>query len=338
MFLKNTWYVAALSRDIGDKLVARIILAEKIVLYRTSNKTIVALEDACPHRKLPLSKGRKIGDHIECGYHGMQFDCSGACVLAPTQEIVPRVKIKTYPVVEKWGLVWIWMGDVDAADASKIIEINNYHNPSWGITNGGMMEINSNYLWLTDNLLDPSHVAWVHRSSFSAPGTDDTPLQTEVFEDGVVASRWIFNQPPPPFYADVVKFSGHCDRLQHYKVRLPSICINRSIFTPAGTGGEDHNLDDKAYLMISYNFMTPIDNDRTNYYWFQHYNTDVDDETIANRLNEGAKMAFNEDREILEAVHIGMTGKTTRNINLGIDAASLRYRQLLDKAISNEQQ
>jgi vanillate O-demethylase monooxygenase subunit len=90
--------------------------------------------------------------------------------------------------------------------------------------------------------------------------------------------------------------------------------------------------------MISYNFMTPIDNDRTNYYWFQHYNTDVDDETIANRLNEGAKMAFNEDREILEAVHIGMTGKTTRNINLGIDAASLRYRQLLDKAISNEQQ
>lgn len=338
MFLKNTWYVAAWSRDIGDELLARTILTEKIVLYRTSNKTVVALENACPHRKLPLSKGRKLGDLIECGYHGLQFDCSGACVLAPTQAVVPRVMVRTYPVAEKWGLVWIWMGDIDAADESKILEISNYHNPGWGITRGGMMEINCNYLWLTDNLLDPSHVAWVHRTTFSAPGTGDTPLHTEVFDDGVVASRWIFDQPPPPFYAPVVKFSGHCDRLQHYEVRLPSICINRSIFTPVGTGGGDRELDDKAYLMISYNFMTPIDADRTTYYWFQHYNTDVDDEAIANRLNEGAVTAFNEDREILEAVHIGMAEKTTRNINLGIDAASLRYRQLLKRGITNEQE
>lgn len=336
MFLKNTWYVAAWSRDIGDQLLARTILTEKIVLYRTSSKAVVALEDACPHRKLPLSMGRKIDDHIECGYHGLQFDCTGSCVLAPTQEIVPRVKVKVYPVVEKWGLVWIWMGDIDEADESKIININNYHNPDWGMTKGGMMEINSNYLWLTDNLLDPSHVAWVHRSSFFSPGTDDTPLQTEVFEDGVVASRWIYDQPPPPFYATVVKFTGNCDRLQHYEVRLPSICINRSIFTPAGTGGKDQDLNEKAYLMLSYNFMTPIDKDRTTYYWFQHYNTDAGDEVVAKRLNKGAEMAFNEDREILEAVHIGMTEKTSRNINLGIDAASLQYRKLLDKAISNE--
>ena len=88
MFLKNTWYVAAWSRDVGDSLLPRTVLNEKIVLYRTTNKTIVALEDACPHRKLPLSKGRKLGDIIECGYHGLQFDCFGVCVLAPTQNFL----------------------------------------------------------------------------------------------------------------------------------------------------------------------------------------------------------------------------------------------------------
>ena len=84
MFLKNTWYIAAWSRDIRDELVARTILSEAIVLFRNSDGAVVALEDACPHRKLPLSKGRILGDVVECGYHGLQFDCSGNCVVAPT--------------------------------------------------------------------------------------------------------------------------------------------------------------------------------------------------------------------------------------------------------------
>ena len=338
MFLRNTWYIAAWSRDIRDVPVVRTILNEQIVLYRKSDNAVVALEDACPHRKLPLSKGRIVDDLVECGYHGMRFDCSGTCVLAPTQAVVPsRARVKAYTIAEKWGLVWIWMGDSDLADESKIYQIDNFDNEDWGTTTGGTLEINCNYLWLTDNLLDPSHVAWVHRSSFSAPGAEDTPLQQQVLDDGVVISRWILDQPPPPYYAPLVKFAGHCDRLQHYEARIPSTCINRSIFTPVGTGGEGREVDDKAYLMISYNFMTPIDNDRTTYYWFQHYNTDIHDQAIATRLNEGAMMAFNEDREILEAVHRGMAAKTTPNLDLGIDSGSLRFRKLLSKAISEEQ-
>jgi vanillate O-demethylase monooxygenase subunit len=338
MFLKNTWYIAAWSRDIGSELLTRTILTEQIVLFRKSDGAVVALEDACPHRKLPLSKGRIVGDVVECGYHGMQFDCSGRCVLVPTQDsIPPKARRKAYPIAEKWGFVWIWMGDADAADESRIYEVANYDDPGWGRTDGGELNANCHYLWLTDNLLDPSHVAWVHRTSFSAPGTDDTPLRTQVFDDGVVVSRWILDQPPPPYFAAVVTFSGNCDRLQHYEVRMPSICINRSIFTPAGTGGEDAELDDRAYVMMSYNFMTPVDSDRTTYYWFQQYNTDIDDEAVAARLNEGAVMAFNEDREILEAVHSGMASKTTPNLDLGLDAGSLRFRKLLGNAIACEQ-
>lgn len=338
MFLKNCWYVGARSHDIGQTLVPRTLLTEKLVLYRRQDGHVVALEDACPHRKLPLSKGRLLGDVLECGYHGMQFDCSGSCVAVPTQSrIPPQARVRAYPVAEKWGLVWVWMGDVGQADESKIIEIPNYGNPDWGLTAGGMLEIDCHYLWVTDNLLDPSHVAWVHQTSFGSPGTGDTPLETQSFDDGVIVSRWMFDKPLPPYYAPLVKFEGNCDRLQHYEVRIPSICINRSIFTPAGTGGDAEALDPKAYVMVSYNFMTPVDEDHTDYYWFQHYNTDPDDVEIATRLNEGAEMAFNEDRNILEAVHLGMKFKTTRNINLGLDAGSLYYRRLLDKAITAEQ-
>ena len=339
MFLRNCWYVAAWSRDVGRKPLSRTILKEKIVMFRQKDGTAVALEDACPHRKLPLSMGRLQGDAIECGYHGLQFDGTGACILAPTQgAIPPKAKVKSYPLAEKWGFVWIWMGDTDKLDKSLILDIANFDNSGWGKTEGGTLEIDCHYLWITDNLLDPSHVAWVHTTSFAAPGTDDTPLQTQLFDDGVVVSRWISDQPLPPYYAPVVEFEGNCDRMQHYEVRMPSICINKSIFTPRGTGGSIENLDASAFFMTSYNFMTPVDEDRTTYYWFQHYNAYAQDESMAERLNEGAVFAFNEDRVVLEAVHKGMKNKQSAHLNLGLDAGSMRFRKMLDDAILSEQE
>src|SRR3546814_13572004 len=83
MFLKNAWYVAANDHEIGRHLHATRILGEDIVLYRTLDGGVSALEDACPHRKLPLSMGRLLDDTVECGYHGLGFDCSGRCVRAP---------------------------------------------------------------------------------------------------------------------------------------------------------------------------------------------------------------------------------------------------------------
>ena len=83
MFLKNAWYVAAWSKDVGRDLLGRILLNEYVVLYRKEDGTPVALENRCPHRNLPLSEGRLIGDEIECGYHGMVYDCAGACTHLP---------------------------------------------------------------------------------------------------------------------------------------------------------------------------------------------------------------------------------------------------------------
>ncbi len=338
MFLRNTWYVAAWSSEIGRELTSLKLLGEDVVFYRTEDGKPVALEDACPHRKLPLSMGNLRGDTVECGYHGLTFDCSGSCVLAPTQGQIPgSARVRSYPVADKWDLLWIWMGDPALANEDEIFEVPNFDDPTWGKTGGDAITIDCNYLWVTDNLLDPSHVAWVHVSSFGGAGTEDVPLETDVLEDGIIVWRWMLDRPPPPYYAKLVKFDGNADRKQHYEVRFPSIAVNKSIYTPTGKGGPDVDLPDDTYIMISYNFMTPIDEDRTRYHWFQHRNTDPDDADISKMVADGARMAFEEDRQILTAVHEGMANKVTPNLNLGLDAGAMRFRRMLDRRIEEEQ-
>ena len=337
-FLKNAWYVAALSPDVGRSLKPLRILGEAIVFYRAEDQTPIALEDACPHRKLPLSMGRIKGDAVECGYHGLTFDGSGKCIDAATQErIPPFAKVRSYPVRDRYGLLWIWMGDADLAAQHDIYTIENHDNPSWHLTQGDSLDCACNYLWLVDNLLDPSHVAWVHRTSFAGGGTDSTPLQITANADGVVASRWMLDQPPPPFYAPLVIFSGNADRLQHYEVLYPSLGVNKGIYTPAGKGGP-HMVDDaETYRMVSYNFLTPIDEDNTHYFWLQHRNTDPHDEDLTRRNAAGARAAFEEDRIILEAVHRGMKNKSTQTTGLLLDAAASRFRKGLADLIAREQ-
>ena len=338
MFLKNAWYVAGWSKEYGQKLVAQRLLNECLVLYRKQDGTPVALEDACPHRKLPLSKGSLKQDAIECGYHGLTFDGSGKCVAAPTQpeQIPEKARVRSYPVVDRYRLLWIWMGEPELADPNDIVHIENFDNPNWGCTEGGTMEMECNYLWICDNLLDPSHVAWVHVSSFAGAGTDDGHLDLHRTESGVTVSRWIYGQVPSPYYSGLVKFEGQCDRLQHYELRIPSIAINKSVYTPVGTGGPDKPAVDKTYINVSYNFMTPVDDGLTRYFWFQHRNTDPNNESVSKFMNDGARMAFEEDRAVLTEVHKGMRDRHTPNIDLRLDAGAKLFRKQLQQRIDNE--
>ena len=338
MYLRNCWYVAAWSKDIGRELKAATYLGENIVLYRQQDGTPVALENACPHRKLPLSDGNLKGDLVECGYHGLTFDCSGKCTDSPTQRgMTPRrAVVKSYPVVDRYRLLWIWMGDPELADPDLIFPIENFDDTSWGLTDGGVMDIDCHYLWVCDNLLDPSHVAWVHVSSFAGAGTDEEPLDVKKTDRGVIVSRWIENKPPSPYYAKLVSFDGDCDRLQHYEMCMPAIGLNKSIYTPVGTGGYDKDPVDETFINISYNFMTPINEDQTRYFWFQHRNSDPDNAEVSKFMNDGARMAFLEDKDVLEKVHKGMKNAQTPHIDLGLDAGAKTYRRVLDRAIEAE--
>ena len=83
-YVKNAWYVAGWGSEFDNELRRVTIMEENIVMFRNSSGQVVALEDRCPHRMLPLSKGRLIGDDIQCGYHGLTFNCEGKCCLLYT--------------------------------------------------------------------------------------------------------------------------------------------------------------------------------------------------------------------------------------------------------------
>lgn len=338
-FVRNSWYVAGRTEDIGRELKPMTLLGEKVVLFRGEDGEPIALEDACPHRKLPLSKGTIEGSTVVCGYHWLTFDCSGSCVAAPTQEdaVPKRARVHSYPVEDRWGFLWIWMGDPEKADKSDIIDIPNFDNPTWGKTARGAMSMACNYLYITDNLLDPSHVAWVHLTSFAGAGTDNRPLSMDDNDDGVVIWRWIAAEPAPPYYAKMLEFGDCCDRKQHYECRLPSTAINMSIYAPPGEGGPEKPLSPNAFVNISYNFITPVDEERSLYFWFQHRNMHAGDTAMDKHMFEGAVMAFTEDKDVLEEVQTGMANRKTPYLNLGLDMGAMRFRRKVAQKLASEQ-
>ena len=115
----------------------------------------------------------------------------------------------------------------------------------------------------------------------------------------MIVWRWIYGGMPSPYYADLVKFEGECDRLQHYEMCYPGNWAEQvGLYACRNRCGPGKVPVEQTYVNISYNFMTPIDENRTRYFWFQHRNTDPDDREISERMNAGALAAFQEDRDI----------------------------------------
>src|SRR5712691_3445456 len=138
MFLRNCWYVAGWSHDFsGGALVCRTVLGEPIVLYRTGDGVIAALEDRCCHRLAPLSRGRIEGDDLRCMYHGLKFAPSGRCVEIPGQSVIPpKAAVRSYPAVEEDCWVWLWMGDPALADTALIPRALKHGDPDWHMQTG----------------------------------------------------------------------------------------------------------------------------------------------------------------------------------------------------------
>ncbi len=181
MFLKNCWYVAAWDHELGDHELgdaplARTILDEPVVFFRDSKGAPIALEDRCSHRHAPLSNGTIDGDCIRCGYHGLLFNRDGACAEVPGQsKVPPGSAVRSYPVVEKWRWIWIWMGDPAQADEAHIPDFHWNDDPQW-VSQGDRFHVGGGYRLLVDNLLDLSHVQYVHASTLGTEKVVEFPV------------------------------------------------------------------------------------------------------------------------------------------------------------------
>lgn len=336
-YVRNAWYPAAWSRDIGRALISRRILGDEVVLYRTGSGSVAALEDVCPHRFTPLSMGRLRGDAIECGYHGMTFDCRGDCVRIPGQPMIPRnAKVRSYPIRENMGLAWIWMGDPALADPSLVYDLAQYHDPHWSAVEGDALRIDCHYLSLADNLCDPAHVSFVHLSTLGNTQGEDVPVHTEsAGKNKLLTWRWIINAPPIPLFAKFGNFSGNVDRWHYYHYTAPSIAVID--FGSAATGtGAPAGARDNCIQIYACHFITPVDGDSCIDHWLFVKNFATDPATTQAMI-EQFRLAFSEDKEILEAIHRKEKQLPARRpLRLAIDAAPVRMRRMVEGMIEAE--
>jgi vanillate O-demethylase monooxygenase subunit len=215
VFLPNHWYAAGFPDEVGRALLARTFLGQDVVLYRTQAGTPVAMEDRCAHRRLPLSMGRLVDDAIECGYHGLVYDATGACIKIPGQATVPAVCVRRYPVIERHRYLWIWMGDPAHADPGLIPDFGRLDDPDAGVTRIKLRP-DCHIQLVIDNLLDLSHLAYVHATTTGNPAVAEAAVvKTERQGDVVQVKRWIKDVEPAPTF---VQFGGYNGRVNLWQV------------------------------------------------------------------------------------------------------------------------
>ena len=341
MFIRNCWYVAAWDTEIpAEGLFHRTLLNEPVLLYRDTQGRVVALENRCCHRSAPLHSGRQEGDCVRCLYHGLKFNPSGACVEIPGQEqIPPKTCIKSYPVVERNRLVWIWMGDPARANPDDIVDYFWHDSPEWRMK-PGYIHYQANYKLIVDNLLDFAHLAWVHPTTLGTPSAATLKPVIELDTTGtgkLTITRWYLNDDDIDLHKAVAKFEGKVDRWEIYQWSPPALLRMDSGSAPTGTGAPEGRRVPEAVQFRHTSIQTP-ETETTSHYWFCHArNFDLDDEAITEKIYQGIVVAFEEDRTMIEGQQKILSQVPERPmVPIAADAGLNQGRWLLDRLLKAE--
>lgn len=340
MFPRNFWYVAAWADEVRrQELFRRTICNEPVVFYRREDGRPVALEDRCCHRHMPLSEGRLRGDNVECIYHGLLYDPAGTCIRVPSQlQIPPSARIHSYPVAERYGWIWIWMGEPQLADPDEIADFRWMEDPAWR-HKGELLELEANYLLLVENLLDLTHLQFVHPTTLGTEAISGNPIKTERDGDTVRVTRWILDSPPPPFFQKAGGFGPdeNVDRWQIIEYVPPGFVRLDVGAAKAGTGAPQGDRS-QGFSMRNLNAITPETDRTTHYFWAQAHDFRVDDPTVTELLFRQVHTAFMEDLHVLRAQQANLEafGMNPPQVDFNQDAGGLQARRVVDRILEQE--
>ncbi len=335
-YLKNRWYVAALAQDLQNRPLAASLLGEPIVFYRNSAGEAIGLEDRCAHRQAPLSLGTVDGNRLRCGYHGFEFDGSGACVRVPTQtQIPPAACVRAYPVRERQGFLHVWMGDPATADESLIYDFPFASDASWRVRYAkfhGKFE----YRLLVDNLMDLTHLPYAHPTTIGAPGVSEQAV-TRVERNGekVTISRYMENIAPAPAQAAATDYYGKVDRWQVITFSPPGFVWLQVGSSRAGTGGREALPESMLLNRHTLHVVMPETDQTTSYFWCTANEVGALTEAQEDAIYEASLTAFNEDIAIIEGQH-ARWDPTREHADVAADAGMLQVQRLMEKLIADE--
>jgi len=293
----NCWYVAGLSNEISRDIISRRLLGTDVALYRTLKGEAVAVRNRCPHRSFPLAKGRLDGDTLICGYHGMQFDPSGRCTHMPSMPITPaNAAVRSFPLVEKAPLVWIWMGDADLADESLIPDTHWLGDPQWKSVSGAF-HMQSDYVAMHENLLDQTHFPFLHPGAIGTPEFARSTLEVRQEGDVIIIDRELKDSPPPGVYAMPTGLTGKLVH-RYSEARFASPALHTAfakIVDPTPPPGAQAEFR----FNITHVF-TPETNGSIHYWWFNSRNFKLDDAASDDFLHAASAKAYLEDVDALQ--------------------------------------
>jgi phenylpropionate dioxygenase-like ring-hydroxylating dioxygenase large terminal subunit len=337
-FLRNVWYVAANAYELAEGMVARTICNENIVMFRTSSGAIAALEDKCPHRFVPLSMGKRVGDTVQCGYHGLRFDRAGACVEAPNDEDKQRARtcVKSYVAVERYAVIWLWIGDAERADPDRIPSFNFLSDKGKFGTCQGYTHIKANYQLLADNLLDLSHVHYLHPQIHE--GSDFSKFTNEIRRDGdtVWSMLWRHHYHLDKQRQAMWGFADDVEGQGHSRWDAPGVLLVETAYWDHGKSLAEGGVETPSSHML-----TPETEFTCHYFWGSGRTFDIHNEAMSAGTAQLMQRTFEtQDGPMVAAQQRSMGNSTNfldhRPIILRADAAGVMARRIMMRKIKEQ--
>ena len=338
-FVRNAWYMAAWADELDDGPLARTIMNQPIALYRDAAGKVCALEDRCCHRGAPLTHGAVVEEGLQCGYHGLIYDARGQCVVVPGQKnIPPSARIQSYPIVEKNRNVWIWMGDPALADEGRIVDYP-YHDDTenWPYCKA-VVPIKANYLFMIDNLMDLTHLGYVHARTIGGQPNAHVAaeMETRPTGNGAYFIRWMMDHDPPPTYRKGGNFTGKVDRWQEFEYVAPSVVLQWSGALDVGKGAKESR-DQPGFHLRLLHCATPETETTFHYFWSTAHGYRQDDPAATQEVYDEIYPTFIEDKVIMEAQQERIALDQTRPlVEIHADGALALARIALGRLIEAE--
>lgn len=334
-FLRNIWYVFGWSNEIVEGPLGRTIAGMPIVVFRSATGVLAALYDRCPHRFMSLSRGKQIGDSIECPYHGLRFGASGDCTHNPlTGEPHPAARVAAFKIVERHSVLWLWLGDAEGADEGLIPDFG-FLTEDGRATVRGYTRAAAGYQLAIDNLNDLTHVQFVHRDFQASEVYDRLEHRTWQEGDTVYRSITFPNGRPANFFHSVIEPEHLVDVTFMTRWDLPSVIkLTAKVNEP---GRPD------AYLFGNHSahLVTPETETSCHYFYAHSRDYQLDDPAADAAVAEWQRVGFGEqDKPILECQQANIGDAELMDLRpliLPTDAGAVRARRILAQRIKQEQ-
>lgn len=344
--IRNSWYCAGPSRSFKFKLQKKVITGLPLVLWRGLDGKVVAFDGRCPHKGFPLWESNLLANGtLQCGYHGMCYDHSGACVDIPTQRDIPiasAIKLRGYELVEQDGLVWIWPGDAAKSVGIKPPRIPELLDPGYeAVIADPPVQIRANYRLLIENILDITHFYPLHDGNIGDLSNSFIVPKLEQYEvDGnpvVKMTRTASDYQLPPFFQRWFNLD-RVDRVHTHTMTGPGLIRVDLRVAPAGQLGTPAQ---RGYIVCNTN--TPIDENHLEWHWIMiaqaglRYPPDASMTLVQGIVSEFPavveedKWALAKQHEALEFSARFADGGTFREVNLRSDTGVVAARRILGK-------